>query len=218
VDPVHQRRKDKLLQLQRSGENFEKIGRGWYGKQTEIWSPDHAKRVLSRLERDLFPFLGDSPVTELEAAQIVAILRRMGARGVRETVHCAKQDCEAIFDFAISAGKCKVNPAASVTRGLAPKPPPAHFAAVTDPEALGELLRKIDSFEGTFTVLCALRLAPHLPVRPGELRKAKWENIDFNKAEWRFVASKTRPQLIVPFSRQVLAILRQLHRVTGSSP
>jgi integrase len=218
VDPLQQRKKEKLLQTEQSGETFEKVGREWYGKQAEIWSPDHAKRVLSRLERDIFPFVGDRPVAEIEAPELVNVFRRIEARGVRETVHRAKQDCEAIFAFAIAAGKCKHNPAAGVRRALAPKPKTAHFAAVTEPEQFGELLRKIDSFEGTFTVLCALRLAPHLPVRPGELRKAKWEDIDFNKAEWRFIASKTRPQLIVPLSGQVLAIFRQLHQVTGSGP
>lgn len=218
VDPVCQRKKDKLLQAERSGETFEKVGREWYSKQAQVWTPEHASRVLSRLERDLFPFLGGSPVAETETPQIVAILHRIEARGVRETVHRAKQDCEAIFDYAIAAGKCKWNPAARVTKALAPKPKPAHFAAVTDPKTLGELLRKIDSFEGTFTVFCALRLAPQIPVRPGELRKAKWEDIDFERAEWRLIASKKRPQLIVPLSRQVLAIFRRLHQVTGTSP
>jgi integrase len=218
VDPLQQRKKEKLLQAEQSGETFEKVGREWYGRQAEVWSPDHAKRVLSRLERDIFPFLRDRPVAGIEAPELVSVFRRIEARGVRETVHRAKQDCEAIFAFAIAAGKCKHNPAAGVRRALAPKPKTAHFAAVTEPEQFGELLRKIDSFEGTFIVLCALRLAPHLPVRPGELRKAKWQDIDFDKAEWRFVASKTRPQLIVPLSRQVLAIFLQLHQVTGSAP
>jgi integrase len=218
VDPVLQRKKDRLIQVERSGETFEKVGREWYAKQAEVWVPAHASRILSRLERDIFPFLGDHPITEIKAPELVAVFRRMEARGVRETVHRARQDCEAIFNFAISAGKCENNPAVNVTKALAPKPEPVNFAAVTDPDELGELLRKIDSFQGTFTVFCALRLAPYLPVRPGELRKAKWKEINLEKAEWGFVASKTRPQLIVPLSRQVIAILRKLHQVTGSSP
>ena len=218
VDPAQERKKSKLLQVQRSEETFEKIGRQWYNKQAEVWVPEHAARILSRLERDIFPFLGDRPVVEIETPEVVAVLERIEARGVRETVHRAKQDCEAIFNFAISAGKCKYNPVASVRKALAPKPPTIHFAAVTEPGDLGELLRKMDSFKGTFTVFCALRLAPHIPVRPGELRKAKWKDINFDKAEWRFVASKTHPQVVVPLSRQVLAMLRQLHQVTGTSP
>jgi integrase len=218
VDPVLQRKKDRLIQVERSGETFEKVGREWYAKQAEVWVPAHASRILSRLERDIFPFLGDHPITEIKAPELVAVFRRMEARGVRETVHRARQDCEAIFNFAISAGKCENNPAVNVTKALAPKPEPVNFAAVTEPDELGELLRKIDSFQGTFTVFCALRLAPYLPVRPGELRKAKWKEINLEKAEWGFVASKTRPQLIVPLSRQVIAILRKLHQVTGSSP
>jgi hypothetical protein len=89
VDPLQQRKKEKLLQTQQAGETFEKVGREWYGKQAE---PDHSKRVLSRLERDVFPFVGDRPVAEIEAPELVSVFRRIEARGVRETVHRAKQD------------------------------------------------------------------------------------------------------------------------------
>jgi integrase len=215
-DPAQERKKSKLLQTQLSEETFAKIGRQWYAKQAEIWVSEHAARILSRLERDIFPFIGDRPVAEIETPEIVAVLERMEARGVRETVHRAKQDGEAIFNFAIARGKCKYNPASSVRKALAPKPKTVHFAAVTEPEALGELLRRIDSFEGTFTVLCALRLTPHVLVRPGELRKAEWPNFNLDIGEWRFVTSKTGQEHIVPLSRQAVAILRALYKVTGS--
>jgi len=121
-----------------------------------------------------------------------------------------------MFAFAIAAGKCKRNPAAGLSRALAPKKKTIHFPAITDPQKFGELLRTMDGYQGTFTVCCALRLAPLFAVRPGELRKAKWAEFDLHNAEWRFVASKTHPDHIVPFSRQALAILWKLHQLTGT--
>jgi integrase len=101
---------DKLIRAERAEDSFEKIGREWYTKQAEVWVPDHAKRILSRLENDIFPLLGERPVTEIEAPELLGVLRRIEARGARETVHRALKDCESIFVFAIAAGRCKRNP------------------------------------------------------------------------------------------------------------
>lgn len=218
VDPSQQRKVDKLVRAERSEDTFEKIGREWYGKRSEAWVPEHAARVLSRLERDAFPFLGKRPITAIETPELLGVLRRIEARGVRETVRRARQDCEQIFAFAIAAGHCKRNPAAGLSKALAPKKKTVHFPAVTDPQKFGELLRTMDGYKGSFTVCCALRLAPLFAVRPGELRKAKWTDFDLHNAEWRFVASKTHPDHIVPLSRQALAILRKLHQLTGAGP
>jgi integrase len=216
IDPSQQRKVDKLVRAERSEDTFEKIGREWYAKQSEIWVPEHAARILSRLERDILPFLSGRPITAIETPELLGVLRRIEARGVRETVRRARQDCEQIFAFAIAAGKCKRNPAAGLSKALAPKKKTAHFPAVTDPQKFGELLRTMDGYKGSFTVCCALRLAPLFAVRPGELRKAKWTDFNLHNAEWRFVASKTHPDHIVPLSRQALAILRELHQLTGA--
>ena len=218
VDPSQQRKVDRLVRAERSEDTFEKIGREWYAKQSEVWVPEHAARILSRLERDIFPFLGARPITGIETPELLSVLRRIEARGVRETVRRARQDCEQIFAFAIAAGNCKRNPAAGLSRALAPKTKTVHFPAITDPQKFGELLRTMDGYQGTFTVCSALRLAPLFAVRPGELRKAKWIDFDLHNAEWRFVASKTHPDHIVPLSRQALAILRKLHQLTGAGP
>jgi integrase len=216
IDPSQQRKADRLVRLERSEDTFEKIGREWYAKQFEVWVPEHATRILSRLERDIFPFLGGRPITAIETPELLAVLRRIEARGVRETVRRARQDCEQIFAFAIAAGKCKRNPAPGLSRALAPNKKTVHFPAITDPQKFGGLLRTMDGYKGSFTVCCALRLAPLLAVRPGELRKAKWADFDFHNAEWRFIASKTHPDHIVPLSRQALVILRELHELTGA--
>jgi integrase len=216
VDPSIQRKVDKLASAALLEDTFEKIGREWYGKQAEVWVPEHAARILSRLERDIFPFLGGRPITAIEAPELLGVLRRIESRGVRETVRRARQDCDQIFAFAIAAGLCKLNPAAGLSRALAPKKKAVHFPSITEPRKFGELLRTMDGYQGSFTVRCALRLAPLFAVRPGELRKAKWADFDLRNAEWRFVASKTHPDHIVPLSRQALAILRELHQLTGT--
>jgi integrase len=216
IDPSQQRKVDRLVRAERSEDTFEKIGREWYAKQSEVWVPEHAARIFSRLERDVFPFLGGRPITAIETPELLSVLRRIEARGVRETVRRARQDCEQIFAFAIAAGNCKRNPAAGLSRALAPKKKTVHFPAITVPRKFGELLRTMDGYKGSFTVCCALCLAPLFAVRPGELRKAKWTDFDLHNAEWRFVASKTHPDHIVPLSRQALAILRELHQLTGA--
>jgi integrase len=137
---------------------------------------------LSRLERDIFPFLGGRPITAIETPELLGVLRRIEARGVREAVRRARQDCEQIFTFAIATGKCRRNPATGLSRALAPKKKTVHFPAITDPQKFGELLRTMDGYQGSFTVCCALRLAPLFAVRPGEMRKAKWPDFDLHNA------------------------------------
>jgi len=217
VDPSQQRQIEKLASAERAENTFEKLGREWYAKRAEVWDPAHAARILSRLERDIFPSVGSRPITEVEPPELLSVLRRIEDRGVRETVRRARQDCEQIFDFAIAAGACQRNPAAGLSRALAPVPKAEHFAAIIDPKKFGVLLRTMDGYRGTITVCSALKLAPLFAVRPGELRKAKWTDFDLHNAEWRFVASKTHPDHIVPLSKQALAILHELHKVTGIS-
>jgi integrase len=216
IDPSQKRQADKSLLADRTANTFEAIAREWYSKRSEAWVPEHAKRVVSRMERDLFPFLGERPIAAIQAPELLTVLQRIEARGVRETVHRARTTCEEIFAFAIAAGKCDRNPAADVKKALASKKKATHFPAVTDPQRFGELLRTIDGYRGSATVRAALRLAPLLVARPGELRKARWADVDLEAAEWRYIASKTHQNHIVPLSRQAVEILSDLHRLTGT--
>lgn len=219
IDPSDLRKAEKLTaaaQAESAENTFQTIAREWYDKRAERWNADHAKRVLSSLERDVFPVIGARPIKAIETPEIVAVMRRIEARGVRETTHRVLQRVTEIFRFAVASGTCKRNPAADMVSILAPKPKVKHFAAVTEPKAFGELLRSLDDYSGTFIVKSALKLAPLFGLRPGELRKAKWTAFDLDTAEWRFQASKLGPPLIVPLSRQALVILRDLHKLTGN--
>lgn len=219
IDPSERRKADKaatVAQGQADQNTFEVVARRWYSKQAEVLNPDHAKRVLRLFERDLFPFLGSRPISEIEAPELLTVLQRIEGRGVRMTVHRARIYSGKVFQYAIASGKCRRNPAADLRGALAPMAKTEHFPAVTEPRQFGDLLRTLDAYQGTFTVRCALRLAPLLAVRPGELRKARWNDFDLDNAEWRYVASKTAPDHAVPLSKQALAMLRDLHRLTGN--
>jgi integrase len=181
TDPSQKRKEEKLARTERSENTFGKVAREWYAKNSEAWVPLYTERVLSRMRRDLLPFLDERPIDEIEAPELLAVLRRIEDRGVRDVVRRALQDFGQIFAFAIAAGKCKWNPAAGLDKALAPKRKVVHFPAVTDPKEFGKLLRTLYDYQGTVTVRAALRLAPLVVVRPGELRKGKWEDVDLDR-------------------------------------
>lgn len=215
IDPSQDRKAEKLRAADQMGNTFESVAREWFQKRAEVMNPDHAKRVLRLFERDLFPFIGVRPIAELEPPELLRVLQRIEARGVRVTTHRARIYSGMVFQFAIAAGKCLRNPAADLKGALAPAKE-SNFPAVTEPKEFAALLRALEAYDGTLTVRCALRLAPLVAVRPGELRKAEWKDIDLDKAEWRYVASKTHPNHIVPLSKQAVSILRELKPLTGT--
>jgi integrase len=144
------------------------------------------------------------------------VLRRIENRGAQETAHRAMQNCGQVFRFAVATGRAERDPSGDL-RGALPPPKEKHHATITEPKRVGELLRAIDSYEGFFATKCALRLAPLVFVRPGELRKAQWPEIDIDKAEWRIPADRMKmcEQHIVPLSCQAIDILRDLEPLTS---
>lgn len=214
IDPSAAR---KAVKAALAGEgSFEALAREWYHQFSSGWTPEHAGRVWRRLEADLLPWLGKRPVKELEAPELLACLRRIQARGALESAHRALQTLSQTFRYAVATGRATRDPTADL-RGALPPVKVKHFAAITDPKAIGALLRDLDSYEGSFVTRCALQLAPLLFVRPGELRQAEWPEFDLEAAEWRIPAHKMkmRHAHIVPLARQPVAILRELHALTG---
>lgn len=219
VDPGENRKAQKAAKVALSANSFELIGREWFAKMKPEWADSHADKIMARLERDIFPWLGSRPVAEMTAVEVLTTLKRISDRGAKDTAKRAQQDCGGIFRYAIQTGRASYNPIPDL-RGALPTAIGGNFAAITDPVKVGELLRAIDGFNGTFIVKCALRLSPFLFVRPGELRQAKWADVDLDKAEWKFLVSKIKkteePKLhLVPLASQAVAILRELHALTG---
>jgi integrase len=213
IDPCAQRKATRAA----TAETFEAIAREWFAKFAPTWVESHSEKIIRRLERDIFPWLGQRPIREILAPELLTVLRRIEERGAVETAHRAMQNCGQVFRFAIATGRADRNPAADL-RGALPPVKQEHHASITDPKAIGALLRAIDVYVGSFVTQCALRLAPLVFVRPGELRNAEWSEFDLDGAEWRIPAErmKAREPHIVPLSGQAVAILRELHPLTGS--
>ncbi|CAJ0773071.1 tyrosine-type recombinase/integrase [Ralstonia chuxiongensis] len=214
VDPSVERKVRKVATVERAANSFEAVAREWHTKYAPGWSESNAKKVLARLENDVFPWIGGRPIAEIKAPDLLAVCRRVEARGALDTAHRVLQTCGQIFRYAVATGRAERDPSGDL-RGALPPAKGKHYAAPTDPKEVAGLLRMFDGFTGTFVVKCALLLAPMLFVRPGELRAAEWVDVDLDAAEWRFVSSKRDVAHIVPLSTQAVAILRDLHALTG---
>ena len=164
----------------------------------------------------MFPWLRGRPIAQVNAPELLALLRRIESRGALETAHRAMQNCGQVFRYAVATGRAERDPTGDL-RGALPPPKEKHHASIIDPKRIGELLRAIDSYEGFFATKCALRLAPLVFVRPGELRKSQWQEINLDNAEWRIPAERMKmlEQHIVPLSRQAVEILRELEPLTN---
>jgi integrase len=218
IDPSVHRQAQRAARAENAANTFEVVAREWFDKNSPTWAPSHSTRVLRRLERDVFPYIGGRPIGQIAPPEVLRVLQRIENRDVRETAHRARTDIGAVFRYAIATGRAERDAAADLRGALKPTNP-EHFAAVTDPDALGELLRALWGYhEATPVVAAALKLAPMLFVRPGELRSAKWEDIDLDTGEWKFTASKTKTPHLVPLAPQAVAIFRELQPLTGRGP
>jgi integrase len=214
IDPSDVRKAEKLSKA--GMESFEFVAREWHSKHKHNWSESHLTRTLARLEKNVFPWLGKKNINEIKAQELLAVLRRIENRGALETAHRTNQICGQIFRYAIATGRAERDIAADL-KGALPPAKVKHHASVTEPAKIGELMRAIKGYSGQFTTACALRLAPLVFVRPGELRHAEWGEVDLEKAEWRIPAEKMKMKTIhiVPLSKQALTILTELQMVTG---
>ena len=214
VDPSELRKAEKATSRENGANSFEVIAREWFDKHSANWMASHADRIIRRLERDIFPWLGGTPIADITAPKLLDVVRRIEQRGAVETAHRALQNCGQVFSYAVATGRAERDPSADLRGALAPVKA-KHFAAVTEPEQLAGILRALDSYEGTLVVRCALRLAPLVFVRPGELRHAEWADVALDAAEWRYTVTKTKINRIVPLASQAIAILSELQPVTG---
>lgn len=216
ADPCAVRKAEKAQRSADAANSFELVAHEWHAKKSATWTESTRVKQMAVLENDLLPWLGSRPIAQITAPEILACLRRIEVRGAVDSAHRAKQIVGMIFRYGIATGRCERDPAADLRGALTPVSK-KHFPAVTEVDQVGPLLRAIDGYKGSLIVRCALRLAPMLFVRPGELRQAEWSEIDLDLAEWRIPAQKMkkRRDFIVPLARQAVEILRELHPLTG---
>jgi integrase len=216
IDPLHHKKQTKNMLSELAANNFEAVAREWFVKNKHTWTEGHSRTIDTRLRLNVFPWLGGQPIASITAAELLAVLRRVESRGAIETAHRIKQICGQVFRYAIATGRADRDPSADLRGALSPVKS-KRMATITDPEKIGELMRAIDGYEGHFITKCALRFAPLVFVRPGELRHAEWSEINFDTAEWKIPAEKMkmRNPHIVPLSRQAAVVLQELQPLTG---
>ena len=213
IDPSAKRQAERATQV----ETFEAIAKEWLELQRKSLAAETMDILGTRLKSFLYPYIGTRPIASITAQELLAALRRIEARGKHETAHRVRSLAGRVFRYAVATGRAQHDVAADLKDALAPVKS-RNFASVTEPVQVGELLRAIDGYSGQPITALALKLAPLVFVRPGELRGAEWSEFDLKGAEWRIPEARMKmgEQHIVPLSRQAVAILRELHILTGS--
>ncbi|UZR27878.1 tyrosine-type recombinase/integrase [Methylococcus mesophilus] len=216
IDPTEHKRAIKAAKAALTEHSFEVIAREWHQKVSSAWTPGHSENVLSRLEQNIFPAIGDKPISTITAPDLLKTLRETESRAP-ETARRLRQTCGQIFRYAIATGRAERDLSGDLRGALTPAGAKRHHASITKPAEIGDLLRNIDGYHGSVVVRAALRLAPLVFVRPGELRQAEWSEINFEAAEWRIPGPKMKMRSVhvVPLSQQALTVLQNLQPLTG---
>lgn len=214
-DPGAIKQAEKNAEKIKKANSFEFVAREWWDIQKEDWTDKHANRVLSSLEMDIFPYIGDEPIAEIKTATISQTLKRVEHRGALDVAGRVLQRCSTIFQYAVKTGKAEINPAREL-QGTLKTRKVKHQPSLPRKE-LPALLKRLKTYDGLVQTRLALRFLMLTFVRPGELRGARWEEIDFDAKEWRIPAERMKMKVehIVPLSKQAIAILKELKPITG---
>jgi len=228
IDPSENRKATKAAGEERAANSFEVIAREWLAVQAPAWVASHHDKQVSRLTNHAFPWIGGKPIAGVGVADLRPVLDRMTKAGHSEQAHRVMAAISSVFKYAIATERAERNPAADLGAAMPPRRK-RRFATVTDPQAVGALLRAMDGYRGEAVTVAALKMAPLTFVRPGELRAARWEEFDLDHrdgARWVIPAARrklrkaakegasTEPH-VVPLSSQAVAILRDLRPLTG---
>ena len=213
-DPSEAKKEDKRLAILQSDNTFEAIANEWLSKQVKL-APSTVKSYTRYLSY-AFEAFGNKPVNEITSPDVLAVCRKLEAKGTIETAHRIKVTCGQVFRYAIATGRATYEPTQAL-KGALQAVIVEHQSAIVDPLQVTRLMQDIQGCQGHYTTVCALKLAPLVFVRPSELRCAKWEDIDLEAKEWRYFVSKTKTEHIVPLSSQAMTLLAQLKAVSSNS-
>ncbi len=217
VDPSLAKKKEEAKRREHSQEaSFETITHEWFKEYRKDLSDSYAKKVMRNFELNIFPWLGSIPIKQIKAALVLETLKRIADRGAEETARRSKALCSQVFCHAILYHDLESDPTAAI-KGFLKNKKKNHYPCITDAKKVGELMRAISGFEGTYTVQSALKLSPYVFLRPGELRQLEWSEIDLWERQIRIPAAKMKmgEVHIVPLSHQSLEILQDIHALTG---
>ncbi|MYN47444.1 integrase arm-type DNA-binding domain-containing protein [Pseudoduganella sp. FT93W] len=216
IDPSADKREKMRDSKEKERQTFNAIAREWLEKTKAQRAETTQIKVNDWLTRNLFPYIGTMPISQIKPRDVLLALERMEARGAIESAHRVKQLCGQVFRYAVAVGLAERDVTADL-RGALAAIPRTHYAAITEPIEVAKLLRAIHGYKGHPYATAALKLSPLFFVRPGELRSAEWQEIDFAASEWRIPGSKMKMKNdhVVPLATQAIAILKSLHAMTG---
>lgn len=217
IDPGEKKKAVKAEQLSEIHDTFRNVALEWYETRTTDFTEKHRGTVMYRLEKYIFPIIGDEHIARMEAPDILAVVRPLEQKGQNETARRVLQIIGQVYRYAVITGRAKRNPATDLHGALKPRKT-VHRAAITEPAKVGQLLHNCDNYDGYFPIICALRLAPLLFVRPTELRAAEWSEFNLEGQEWRIPAERMKMKQvhIVPLATQAVKILEELREYSGS--
>ena len=216
IDPGTAKREDKQTKADAAANTFERVARDWMTKTMAKRADTTQFKVLNLLEKDVIPYIGKAPVSAIGPRDVLAVVRKIEARGAIDTAHRVKQICGQVIRYAVANGTAERDVTADL-RGALSAIPEKHYAAITEPKQTGQLMRSIFDYTGHPCTMAALKLTAMVFVRPGELRTAEWVEINLDAAEWRIPGSKMKMKVdhLVPLSRQAVEILRNVQPITG---
>jgi integrase len=225
-DPSAERQADKVRRKVAADNSFETVAREWLDVKAHEWTRRQHEKERDRLQNHAFPWIGKLPIADIGVTELRPILSRLVKRGHLEQSHRLRHQLSRVFRYAVATERSGRDPAADL-RDTLPARSKQNYAAITDPAKVGELLRAIDAFGGTFPTACALKLAALWFARPGEIRAAEWAEFNLEGAQWTIPPARRKlkkaqkdnpntPPHIVPLSKQAISILRELHPLTGA--
>lgn len=216
IDPSQNKREEKQTRIEAAAFTFEAVAREWLQKTEANRATSTQEKITTWLVQHVFPYLGNTPISAIGPRDVLLTVQKIEARGAIESAHRVKQICGQIFRYAVATGKAERDVTADLKGALAVIPG-SHYAAITEPMQVGQLMRSIHSYSGHPFAAAALKLSPLVFVRPGELRSAEWAEINLDASEWRISGSKMKMRLdhLVPLSAQAVDILRAMHPLTG---
>ena len=216
IDPIEHKKSQQLKLITDANNTFKAVAIEWYEKFKGKWSESHARRKWHFFEKDVFPTFGNTPIKNISAQELLALLTKIQSRGAIDIGHRVRSVCGEVFRYGIYTGRCDRDPSQDLRGVLIPQRN-KHMATITDPQQVGELLRAIDGYEGHIVTKYALQLTPYVMLRPAELRHAEWSEIDLENKQWKISADKMkmrRPH-IIPLANQVITIFTAMQPITG---
>ncbi|CNI59011.1 tyrosine-type recombinase/integrase [Yersinia intermedia] len=217
-DPAEVKKTEKLAQKLAVENTFEAIAREWHKSKADRWSLRYRDEIIDTFEKDIFPYVGKRPITEIKPMELLETLKRMEKRGALEKMRKVRQRCGEVFRYAIVTGRAEYNPAPDLASALTP-PKRQHFPFLTAQE-LPYFLKDLSGYTGSVITKTATKIIMLTGVRTQELRFARWQDIDFDKGIWEIPAEvmKMKRPHIVPMSEEVIALFQSLKPITGSYP